>query len=141
MIIEIKFAHKKIKYSTCIDVLVSHLNYGNHLGHDALFSILHEARIRYLKKLNSSELSLAGGYIGYLITNAGASYKSEAFYGDTLRIALYLTDINKKSFVMHYEVVNNTTGKIVATAYTKHIGFDFENKKISSIPDSFLSKI
>ena len=41
-------------------VRISDINYGNHLGNDSLVSIIHEARILWLKSLNYTELNIEG---------------------------------------------------------------------------------
>ena len=41
---------QKIAFTTTLDVRISDINYGNHLGHDSLISLLHEARMRFLKQ-------------------------------------------------------------------------------------------
>ena len=37
-------------YSTQLDVRVTEINYGNHVGNDRMVSLLHEARLRYLRE-------------------------------------------------------------------------------------------
>ena len=40
---------KKFIFSTDIAVRISDINYGGHLGHDSIISLIHEARVRFLK--------------------------------------------------------------------------------------------
>jgi acyl-CoA thioester hydrolase len=39
-------------FSTKINVRISDINYGNHVGNDSFVSILHEARVQWLKQHN-----------------------------------------------------------------------------------------
>ena len=48
-------------FSVILPVWVSHINYGQHLAHDALIGLLHEARVRWLSSLSLSELDLGEG--------------------------------------------------------------------------------
>ena len=43
-----------------IPVRITDINYGNHLGNDALISIVHEARVQWLKINNYTELQVDG---------------------------------------------------------------------------------
>ena len=43
-----------------IPVRITDLNYGNHLGNDSLVSILHEARVQWLKLNGYTELDIEG---------------------------------------------------------------------------------
>ncbi len=116
--------------------MVNHLNYGNHLGYDSVLTIIQEGRMRWLKTNGMTELSLEGS-VGYLITHASVDYQGEGFYGDQLRITLYTGAVSRKGFELKYEVKNETTGKVIATAETRHVCFDFGSRKIASCPEKF----
>ncbi len=47
---------EKFIYKTEIPVRITDINYGGHLGNDSLLSIIHEARVRFLKHLEYSEV-------------------------------------------------------------------------------------
>jgi acyl-CoA thioester hydrolase len=78
-------------FSTDIPVRITDVNYGGHLGNDALLSLLHEARVLYLHTFGWTEKDIAGAAI--IMTDAAVVYRSEAFQGDLLRIEVAVTDI------------------------------------------------
>lgn len=123
-------------FKTTIPVLVSHLNYGNHLGYDALLSIIQDARMKWLKKNGMEETSISDT-IGYMIVDVSVSYKSEGFYGDDLDVEFYVPELPKKRFNILYKVTNQRTNKVVAIAETGHIFYDFKFKKVVSAPEIF----
>jgi acyl-CoA thioesterase FadM len=43
-------------FSTLIPVRITDINYGNHVGNDAILSLLHEARMQFLNKAGYTEL-------------------------------------------------------------------------------------
>ena len=47
-------------FSTDLDVRVSDVNYGNHLGNDRMVTLLHEARLRFLTHHDFAELNIGG---------------------------------------------------------------------------------
>ena len=134
------FESERSIYSTTIEVLVSHLNYGNHLGYDSLLSILQDARMRWLKENGLSEVSLEGT-IGYVISEVVVNYKGEGFFGDLLKVSLYPDQHGRKTFSLKYEVTNVEKNILIALAETSHIGFNFDKRAIASLPDSFLTML
>lgn len=129
----------KTIYITSIPVLINHINYGNHLGYDAALSIAQDARIRWLKENDMTELSISGS-VGYIIAGAEQVYKSEAFHGDTLGVELYISDITKKTFQLMCRLVNESTRTIVAIIKTDHVFYDYALKKIGTVPELFSSQ-
>lgn len=129
----------KIVFSTTIDVRISDINYGNHLGHDALISILHEARMRLLKQNNYTELNIHGLVV--LMKNLYVNYLGEAFYSDDLVINIGVNGFRKTSVDLLYDVSEKNSGKKIATALTTMIFFDYQQRKIAEIPNEFLALI
>jgi acyl-CoA thioesterase FadM len=66
---------KTYQFSTTIGVRINDLNYGNHLGNDALLSIIHEARVRFLNSLGYTEIDVEG--VGILMADSVIIYKSQ----------------------------------------------------------------
>lgn len=127
-------------FKTKISVLVNHLNYGNHLGHDSMLSILQETRLRWLKSIgaNYSEVKI-DKEIGWLIKEIWISFESESHYGDELSIELFLKEYKKTTFTLGYTVKNIATKNIICRGTTKQVCFDFNKKKISRIPSMLMS--
>lgn len=61
----------KILGEVSITVRITDINYGNHLGNDALVSIIHEARVKWLYLNGYTELNIEGAAIimGELLVN------------------------------------------------------------------------
>ncbi len=101
MRIKLEFPNKII-FTTEIAVRISDVNYGGHLGNDAVLSLAHEARLQFLKSINCTELNLFGAAI--IMGDAAVIYKAESFYGDTLNITISIGEITKISFEIFYEI-------------------------------------
>ncbi|MCK6616261.1 MAG: thioesterase family protein [Cyclobacteriaceae bacterium] len=127
---------------TCeLPVRVSDLNYGGHVGNDAILTIMQEARVLYYRHLGfKSEISL-DGTIGQIIADAAVVYKSESFLGDVLLIKIAATDFNKYGFDLVYCLRNKDTGKDVAHGKTGIVCFDYEKRKLASVPDRLLEAL
>lgn len=123
-------------YKTVVTVMVKHLNYGNHLGYDSLFSLIQDARMQWLMLNNMQEISIDKN-TGSLVKAASCVYESEAFFDDKLEIEFYPENIKSRSLDLVYRVKNIKTGKNVATAKTCHLFYNFTLKKLSKIPENF----
>ena len=132
---------EKIIYSAELAVRVSDLNYGGHVGNDAILRLVQEARVLFYRSIGiADELSLEGK-VGQIITDAVVLYKSESFLGDVLVINVAVAGFNKYGFEMYYQVINKENQKEVARARTGILCFDYDRRKVVSIPQTFLEKL
>jgi acyl-CoA thioester hydrolase len=125
-------------FETSIQVRISDINYGGHLGNDSVLSIIHEARYRFFNSLGyKDELSIEG--FGTIQADVAIAYKGEAFHGETIKVQIAVDEISRKSFELIYLL--STSEKEIARAKTGIAMFDYEANKVVSIPEAFLSKI
>ena len=122
-----------------IPVRITDLNYGAHLGNDALLSLLHEARVQFLTHLGEAEFDPAT-QLGFIMVDVAIEYKAEAFYGDVLTIGLAANDLNKYGFDIVYQV-KNQVGKEVARAKTGMLCFDYTTRKLRPLPPKLSAQL
>jgi YbgC/YbaW family acyl-CoA thioester hydrolase len=134
--VKIKFPEKFI-FKTEIPIRINDINYGGHLGNDAVLSIAHEARLRFLKQNNFTELNADGA--GIIMVDAAVQYKAEAFYGDILLVEIAVLDITGVGCDFVYRLINKETKKIIALIKTGIVFYDYDNKKVVSVPEKFMS--
>ncbi|HEX8350126.1 MAG TPA: thioesterase family protein [Hymenobacter sp.] len=122
-----------------IPVRITDLNYGAHLGNDALLSILHEARVQFLKHISLPEFDPAT-QLGLIMADVAIEYKGEGFHGDVLRIQLSTTDLNKYGFDVVYWV-KNQDGREIARAKTGMLCFDYTTRKLKALPTEVAGRL
>ena len=127
-----------VSFEASIPVRITDLNYGAHLGNDALLSILHEARLQLLKHFGYTELDLGGASL--IMADVAIEYKGEGFYGDVLRLRLAFDDVHKYGFDITYHVLNQN-GKEVARAKTGMLCFNYQERKLMALPDEVKARI
>ncbi len=121
-------------FQTEIAVRVGDLNYGGHVGNDAILLLMQEARVQfYRSKGFKDEISLEGT-VGQIIIDAAIVYKSESFLGDILKIRLGVADITKYGFDLFYLLENKDTSREVARGKTGIVCFDYAKRKVATIP-------
>lgn len=128
-------------FKTIIPVRISDINYGGHVGNDSILSIVHEARIAFLKQWNYTEMNIEG--IGLIMADSAIQYKGEAFHGDEICIEICASDITSKSFDLYYKLttVRNEQQFNIAFVKTGMICFDYASRKIVAIPNQFSDRL
>lgn len=124
-----------------IPVRISDVNYGGHVGNDSILSIIHEARLQYLRHIGFSELNFAGK--GLIMSDVAIEFKNESFYGDQLRVFVKPADFSRVGFTFYYKIVRTDDHKetLIAQAQTGMVCYDYETKRVSSVPDSALHRM
>lgn len=120
-----------------IPVRITDLNYGSHVGNDAIVSIIHEARVQFLKKGGYSELDVGGP--GLIMADLAVEYVRELFYGDELIISIAAAEISRLSFELYYEIKAQREEEIFigAKAKTAMVCYNYSVKKVAAVPEPF----
>ena len=128
---------KEFIFKTEIPIRINDINYGGHLGNDAVLSIAHEARLRFLKHHSFTELNVGGA--GIIMINAAVQYKSEGLHGDIILVEIAVTDITRIGCDFVYRCTNKNTGIVIAIVKTGIEFYDYNRNKIVSVPEKFKS--
>ena len=128
---------EKFSYSTSLQIRITDLNYGGHVGNDKILSLMHEARVDYLNSLGYSELEFEG--VSLIMSDAAIEFKSELFYGEAVTIEVAVNDLTRVGFDIYYRLKKNDT--VVALAKTGMVCFDYPTKKVAALPPLAKSKL
>jgi len=130
---------EKFIFKTEIPIRITDINYGGHLGNDSLLSIIHEARLRFLKLLGYSESNVEEN--GIIMIDSAVQYKSEGFYGDELLVEIVVNDFTCIGCDFVYRLTNKNSKKEIAIAKTGIVFFNYEKRKTAPVPPQFKKKI
>jgi acyl-CoA thioester hydrolase len=117
-----------------LEVRITDLNFGSHVGNDTVLSYLHQGRAAYLRSLGYSELDLEG--TGLIMADAALVFKQEIFYPDELQISIQPEECSRVGFDLIYKI-EKKSGELpvlLVLAKTAMICFDYPSKKISALP-------
>lgn len=139
--VKLKFPNEKPLFKAIIPVRISDINYGNHMGNDALLSVIHESRMQMLAQWGYDELHAGGTAL--IMADVMIAYKGEAFYGDVLEIKIYAEEITARSFDLLYHITAERNGQStdIAHAKTGMICFDYKLRRIDTITDELKNKL
>ena len=122
-------------FSTEMPIRIYDINYGNHLGNDAVLRLMHEARIQWFRQHGLGELNIDG--IGLVISDAVIVYQSQGLYGDVLNIDMAAADLSRYGCDFFYRLTNKLTDREIARAKTGIVFFDYSMQKVAGVPERF----
>jgi YbgC/YbaW family acyl-CoA thioester hydrolase len=127
-------------FQTTIPVRITDINYGGHAGNDSILSIIHEARMQFLKHWGCNEKNFFG--TGLIMNDVAIQFKEEVFYGDILEVSVALQDIEKVSFDIVYKlnIIKSDRTSTIAVAKTGMVCFDYNTRKITAVPQEAKKK-
>jgi acyl-CoA thioesterase FadM len=139
--VKLKFPDEKPLCTVQIPVRVGDINYGGHLGNDALLSIIHEARVQFLAHWGYTELNAGGN--SFIMADVMIAYKGEAFYGDVLTIHIYAEELSLRSFdlLYHISTIRDNETIDIAHAKTGMVCYDYTLHKTVAMTDELRSKL
>src|ERR1700709_550454 len=100
--VKLKFPDENPLFTATIPVRIGDINYGGHVGNDAILSIIHEARMQMLDSKGYSEMNAGGNSM--IMADVMIAYKGESFYGDVLIVNIYAEEITEHSFDLLYHI-------------------------------------
>ncbi|MBK1873322.1 thioesterase family protein [Marinobacter sp. 1-3A] len=136
--IKLSFPDEVFCFETLLQVRTTDINGANHLGNDALVSMLSEARAQLLISHGISEGNSSGQ--GIIVTDLATMYQSESFFPEMLRFEVGVMDFNKYGGDFVFRVTKAESGQAVALAKYGFVFFDYLQKKVTPVPESFRSR-
>lgn len=127
---------KEFNFHASIPVRITDINYGGHVGNDTVLTLLHEARMKFLYHYDFSEMNFGG--VGLIMRDVTIEFKKELFYGDSVRVYVTVTNFSRVGFDVFYKMVKNEDEMQVAIAKTGMVCYDYNMKKIASVPVTIL---
>ena len=126
---------EKIHFETSLQIRVSDLNYGGHLGNDSVLSLAHEARVRFFSDLGVTERNFF--HIGLIMADSAVIYKSQGFLNDNILVQISVTEFRSHGFKLFYLLKKIDSNTDLAYVQTSMVCFDYVKNKILPIPKKF----
>ncbi len=125
-------------FRTELPVRITDVNYGGHVGNDALLAMIQEARVRWLGQFGWTEK--LDERIGLIVVDVSVRFKAELHYGDTLVIQLAPAEWSRPGFDLVY-LLSRPDGAEVARARTGFVFFDYALRKMAPAPEGFRARV
>lgn len=118
-----------------IPVRITDINYGNHVGNNAIVEIIHEARVQFLQLYGFTELKAGGTAL--IMSELSVEFKKESFYADILKVSIYCGEMSRVGFELLYRISVERDGEtiFIANAKTGMVCYDYAKRVTESIPE------
>ena len=97
----------------------------------------------YLTYLETARFALwkAQGVEGVILARAEVDYRSQSRYGESLEVRVRLEGFGRSSFRYQYEIVDVPSQRVVITAKTVQVHFDYEKQVPVEIPEALRGRL
>jgi len=132
---------EKFSFTMQMQIRVTDLNYGGHVGNDTILSLLQEARQQFLQSRGYAELSVES--FGLIMADAMIEYKKELNHKDCIAIAVVANDFDKLGFDIYYRITVLQNGEeiLAVRAKTGMMLFDYTTKKKVSLTENIIEQL
>lgn len=137
--IQIDFPEGDVTFTHDMAVRIGDVNYFEHLGHDALIRMLHEARAQLFRHHGHAEWDTEGG--ACVVADLAVRYRAEARFGQILRVEIAPGELGTHGVELYYRVRDRDSSTLVALAKTGHVFFEGRKPRMRPVPPAFLAML
>jgi acyl-CoA thioester hydrolase len=107
-----------------------------HVNNAVYLNYLENAKVEYLRRVvGVDSLETLG-----IVADVQISYRSPAFFGETLAVGIRVREMGTKS--IHFEfAVDGPDGRRVAEGSSVHVAFDYASREPVRVPDEWRQRI
>lgn len=113
----------------------THCN-AHHLDNLKLLALVTEVRERLWQSLGYPDGDHIEG-LGIILADVAALYRSEAFPGEVLHMAMTCTDFNSRGCDVVWRATERDSGREVARGKWGLVFFDYAGRRVASLPPAF----
>ena len=109
-----------------------------HVNNAVYFSCLEQARLVYAQQ---QRFDRAAGDVGFILARAECDFRSQAVFGDLLEVPLGVRSVGRSSFTYEFEIVDAKEGRLVSTARSVQVTYDYAAGRSVLLPALLRSKL
>jgi acyl-CoA thioester hydrolase len=129
-------------YSYVDRVRFGDLDAMRHLNNVAFLQFFESARIAYLTTLIPGHSPIAPeGDFGLIFAECHVNYRAPAFYEEEIRTWIRPGDVARSSFKVHFEMVAEGDGRLLAEGYGVLVGYDYAGGRATALTDDLRARL
>ncbi len=107
-----------------------------HVNNAKYFTYMEQARVAYFKNFPELDFTLGNAAQGtsIILASVQCSFKSPIVLDEVIVVKIRTVEIKRSSFVMEYELIEEKTGRLVATGESVQVYFDYSRAKSLELP-------
>ena len=129
----------RLPFTTEVQIYASHLNWAEHLDNAQLLTLVGEARVRFFRWLGYGGPDVDGASL--VVADQLVLYRSEAFHGETLRVAMAAQDFNRCGFDLAWQALETRSAREVARGKLGIVFTDPATRRATSLPAGFRTRV
>jgi len=126
------------RFSTTLEVRWRDLDPMGHVNNAVYFTYLEQTRVHYLRELGLVPSDPIG--IGFIVAEASCQFKSPLGLGECVTIYIRVSELRNSSFIFEYRM-ESEDGRLVATARSAQVCYDYQAQRPTPIPDQWREAI
>lgn len=122
----------EFSHSTDIDVRFRDTDAMGHVNNAVYLTYLEVARQEYWERVAAH---VDYDRVPFVVARATIDFRSPVMVGETVRVHLRTTWVSRSSFGLEYELRERGSGRVLATASTVLVTYDYEAHRSMPVPD------
>jgi acyl-CoA thioester hydrolase len=107
-----------------------------HVNNAVYLNYLESAKVDYFREVvGAADLAQLG-----IVADVQITYRSPAFFGETLDVGVRVANVGTKSIQFEFEL-RGPDGRLVAEASSVHVAFDYATRKPVPVPAEWRRRI
>jgi len=101
-----------------------------HVNHAVYFTYFEQCRLTFCREVTGA----ANPHTRVIIARAECDYRSPANFGDEVEVRLRVCELGRSSFVLEYEIVRPEDERVLASAKTVMVSYNYAAGRSVSLP-------
>jgi acyl-CoA thioester hydrolase len=117
-----------------------------HINNAAYITYFELARLGYLAALLGEDAAMDPRTLlpvefQFILAEVSCSFRSPATLGDRLVVAIWASQVGRKSFVFRYRIDDEAQGRLVAEGCSTQVCYDYARNASVAVPESIIGKM
>ncbi len=116
-----------------------------HVNNAVYLTYFEHARFVYIRALlpdaTRNPLTLLQADFQFIMAEVTCRYRSPATLGDRLVVAVWVSQVGRKSFVFEYRISDENTGRLVAEGCSTQVWYDYAAGESRMVPAAIVERM
>ena len=117
-----------------------------HINNAVYLTYFELARLAYIRALLGEDAPISPRTLlpvafEFILAEVNIRYRSPATLNDTLIVAIWASQVGRKSFVFDYRITDAVTGRLVAEGCSTQVWYDYAASASRAVPEEIVGRM
>ncbi len=117
-----------------------------HINNAVYLTYFELARLAYIRALLGEDAPIEPRTLlpvdfEFILAEVNIRYRSPATLNDTLTVAIWASQVGRKSFVFDYRMTETVTGRLVAEGCSTQVWYDYASAASRAVPEEIVGRM